>query len=219
MTTLAIIHTTPATIASLKQLALEVLPGCTVINFLDDSILSQLANNGGDLTQVEERLIVYARFAEQAGADIILEACSSAGEVTKKMRSVVKIPVVRIDDAMAEQVVVKARTIGVAATLMTTLKPTMKLLEEKAAEAGVSNILKPVLVNGDYQKLMLGDRPGHDEELVRAFSILLEEVDVIVLAQASMASVVSRMSVEVQSRIYSSPALAMEQVKQLSRKD
>jgi aspartate/glutamate racemase len=215
MPTLAIIHTTPATLTNLKKLAIETIPDLTVINFMDDSILPQLANNQGNLADVEERLIAYARFAEQAGADIILEACSSVGEITKKMRMVVKIPVVRIDEAMAESVVKHEKKIGVAATLATTLKPTMKLLEEKAELIGKKVQLTPCLIEGAYQQILKGDQAGHDKLLMDAFSTLFNEVDVIVLAQASMAGVAEKMSEEDRARFFSSPALAMKQVKSL----
>ena len=37
----------------LRALAEELLPGCRVINFVDDSILPQLAENGGDVAAVK----------------------------------------------------------------------------------------------------------------------------------------------------------------------
>jgi Asp/Glu/hydantoin racemase len=202
-------------LTNLKKLAIETIPDLTVINFMDDSILPQLANNQGNLADVEERLIAYARFAEQAGADIILEACSSVGEITKKMRMVVKIPVVRIDEAMAESVVMQEKKIGVAATLATTLKPTMKLLEEKAELIGKKVQLTPCLIEGAYQRILNGDQAGHDKLLMDAFSTLFDEVDVIVLAQASMAGVAEKMPEETRASFFSSPALAMNQVKTL----
>src|SRR3954471_6937007 len=102
---LAIIHTTTVTVDTLKTLAGEILPEYQVINFVDDSILPQLGENGGNVGDVQERLLSYAQFAEQAGADVILEACSSVGELVAKMRDEVSIPVVRIDDAMTEAAV------------------------------------------------------------------------------------------------------------------
>jgi Asp/Glu/hydantoin racemase len=218
MPTLAIIHTTPATLTSLKKLALETIPDLTVINFMDDSILPQLANNQGNLAEVEERLIAYARFAEQAGADIILEACSSVGEVTKKMRMVVKVPVVRIDEEMAEWVVKQEKKIGVAATLATTLNPTTKLLEEKASILGKKVLLTPRLIEGAYQRIINGDQAGHDNLLMDTFSFLLNEVDVIVLAQASMAGVAEKMPEEDRAKFFSSPSFAINQVKTLLQK-
>ncbi len=213
MPTLAIIHTTPATVEPLKALAAEVVPGCDIRNFVDDSILPQLAQNGGNVAEVEDRLIHYACFAEQVGADVILEACSSVGEVVAKMKQAVSIPVVRIDDAMAEQAVQRGARIGVAATLPTTLNPTCRLIEAKAQAAGKQVQITTALAESAYRKLMAGDRDGHDTDLLGVLSDLGRNVDVVVLAQASMARVVAKLPVDQQSKFLSSPRLGMERVK------
>jgi Asp/Glu/hydantoin racemase len=212
MSKLAIIHTTPATVESMKALAAEVLPGCDLVNFVDDSILPQLASNGGDLREVEERLIHYARFAEQVGADVILEACSSVGEVVTKMQAAVSIPIVRIDEAMAEEAVQRGNRLGVAATLKTTLAPTARLLQAKAAEAGRHVEITPLLIEGAYQKLMAGDREGHDTLLIEKLQDLARDMDVVLLAQASMARVLPGIPEAERSKFMSSPRLAMQRV-------
>ena len=212
MSKLAIIHTTPATVESMKALAAEVLPGCDLVNFVDDSILPQLASNGGDLRGVEERLIHYARFGEQVGADVILEACSSVGEVVTKMQAAVSIPIVRIDEAMAEEAVQRGNRLGVAATLQTTLAPTARLLQAKAAAAGRQVEITPLLIEGAYQKLMAGDREGHDTLLIEKLQDLARDMDVVVLAQASMARVLPGIPEAERSKFMSSPRLAMQRV-------
>ena len=213
MTKFAIFHTTCATVETMKALAAEYLPDAELVNFVDDSILPQLGRNGGNLADVEERLVHYSRFAEQVGADVILEACSSVGEVVPKMQSAVSIPIVRIDDAMAERAVQRGEHIGVAATLPTTLQPTIRLLRAKAQVAGKQVEITPLLIEGAYQKLMAGDRDGHDNLLVEKLQDLASTVDIIVLAQASMARVLPRLSAADQDKILVSPRLAMERVK------
>jgi Asp/Glu/hydantoin racemase len=215
MPKLAIIHTTPATVEPLKTLAAEVLPGCELVNFVDDSILPQLAHNGGNLSEVEERLVHYTRFAEQVGANVILEACSSVGEVVPKMQAVVSIPVVRIDEAMAEEAVQRGARLGVAATLATTLQPTTRLLRAKAHAAGRQVEITPLLIEGAYQKLMAGDREGHDNLLVEKLRELARATDVVVLAQASMARVLPSLSADEQGKFLVSPRFVMEQVKSI----
>ncbi len=211
--TLAIIHTTVVTVDTLKALAAELLPGYHVVNIVDDSILPQLARNNGDVGAVSERLIGYARFAEQAGADAILSACSSVGEVAAQMRQQVTIPLVRIDEAMAEEAVRRGTKIGVAATLQTTLNPTIRLVEQKAQERGVVVEITPLLANGAYQKLMAGDKVGHDADLAAALGELAVQVDVVVLAQASMARVVPSLPAKQQDKCLTSPRLGMERVR------
>lgn len=215
MATLAIIHTTTATVDTLKELAAEVVPGVQIINFVDDSILPQLARSGGNLIEIEERAISYARFAQAAGADAILEACSSIGELADKMQRAVKVPVVRIDAEMAKQAVSRGAKIGVAATLPTTLRPTTALLESAGRGKPVPISVEPLLVEGAYARLMAGDREGHDALLAEALAGLAERVDVVVLAQASMARVLPRLPESMRGRFLTSPRPAMERVKEV----
>jgi Asp/Glu/hydantoin racemase len=215
MKKIAIIHTTPATLEPLKALAAELLPGSPVVNWMDDSILPELAANGGDVSAVTNRLLHYARFAQAGGAAVLLSACSSVGEVVATMRQQLTIPVVRIDEAMAAAAVQRGRCLGVAATLPTTLNPTMRLLQQKAAEAGQEIELKPLLVEAAYRQLMSGDKEGHDAILAEALLALAQSADVVVLAQASMARVLPRLPEAIQAQFLSSPRLGMEQVRQV----
>jgi glutamate racemase len=214
MTRLAILHTSPATLDPLKALAAELMPGVDVINFVDDSILPQLARNGGNVDEVADRLVTYARFAEQAGADVILNACSSVGEVVVREQAAVGVPVVRIDEALAEAAVRRGENIGVAATLATTLNPTMRLLRAKAEAAGRAVTLQPLLVSSAYERLIAGDKDGHDALLAAALGELARKTDVVVLAQASMARVLPRLPEGERAKVLSSPRLGMEAVRQ-----
>lgn len=209
---LAIIHTTPVTIDVLKTLAKEIMPNYDLMNFLDDSILPQLKNNGGNLKDVEERWIQYALFAQQLGADGVLSACSSVGGLAAKAQRHVAVPVMRIDDAMAEEAIRLGDRIGVAATLPTTLNPTMELLKNKAEEIGKEISLEALLVEEAYERLMLGDKAGHDAILIERLGNFANTVDVVVLAQASMAQVLFSLSEAERKKFLSSPRLGMQRV-------
>jgi Asp/Glu/hydantoin racemase len=211
---LAIIHTTTATVEPLRALADELLPGCQVFNIVDDSILPRLAENGGDLSAVAGRVAQYMRFAAEAGADVILEACSSIGELVAPNRALLPVPLVRIDEAMADAAVARGERIGVAATLATTLEPTKRLLLERAALAGKAISLTPALAATAYQRLMAGDRAGHDAALAEALLELAPQVDCVVLAQASMARVLPQLPEAQREKFLTSPRLAMEQVRE-----
>lgn len=213
---IAIIHTTPVTVDSLKALSAEFLPGWQAVNFVDDSILPQLRDNGGDVAAVTPRLCAYATFAEEVGADIILEACSSVGEAVAAMRERVTVPIVRIDDAMAEEAVRRGTRIGVAATVPMTLNPTARLLRQKAAEVGREVEVETLLAESAYAKLLAGDRQGHDETLAAELTKLAAGVDVVVLAQASMARVVETLPAAQQAHYLTSPRGAMRQAAALA---
>jgi hypothetical protein len=95
------------------------------------------------------------------------------------------------------------------------LRPTLALLEQKASAAGKEVAFDSILVSDAYQRLISGDKRGHDTILAEALTVLADKVDVVVLAQASMARVIAFLPAEIQSKFLSSPRLGMARMKQL----
>jgi Asp/Glu/hydantoin racemase len=123
-------------------------------------------------------------------------------------------PVLRVDEAMADEAVRLGRRIGVVATLATTLRPTADVVRRRAEAAGREIALESVLVDGAFAALKSGDLETHDRLVRGALEALVDRVDVIVLAQASMARVGASLPAVVTERapILSSPRLAAERV-------
>ena len=207
MSKIALIHTTPVTVDSLKNLIKEKDSEIEIINIVDDSILPELINNQADISLVEERVKYYIKIAAEQGADLIMSACSSIGDVFDRENENYEIPVMRIDSAMAEKAVATAEIIGVAATLETTLKPSIDLIEKKAAARNKKVEIKTALADSAYQKLIEGREAEHDELLAEKLKELAAEVDIVVLAQASMARAVKVLPAEIQDKFLTSPQL------------
>ena len=209
---IAVLHTSAATIEVFGRLLRERLPGHRLINILDDSILPELRDNGGDISAVLPRWHAYARTARDQGASIILNACSSIGALCAPVAADLGITVVRVDSAMARQAVMRGSRIAAVATLKTTLRPTCELLEETARTAGLTPIIEPVLVEGAYEALVAGDQARHDDLLAAALEQAAKRSDVVVLAQASMARVLPRLPASEQGKFLVSPPLAVDDV-------
>jgi Asp/Glu/hydantoin racemase len=189
--TLALLHTTPVTVQSMKDLAAQHLPGVRVINLLDDSLLQDVIAAGGVTPEVEARMQAYVKQAEVAGADAVLCCCSSVGEVVERARAGANMPLLRIDEPMAVEAVTTGKRIGVIATVKTTLEPTVGLIRRKAVELGKDVNVEPVLVEGAFAALSAGRGEEHDRLVKAALEGLLERSDVVVLAQASIARVLA----------------------------
>lgn len=207
MKTVGIIHTTPATIASLGALAQEILQDVHIVNILDDSILSDM-RDGHNVEFVRERWISYASTLEKLGVSAILSACSTVGEFAEEADRMLSVPVYRIDEAMAEEAVARGGNIAVFATLRSTLDPTVRLIQRKAKESGAQVQVETVLVEGAYEALMNGDKKGHDQKIADAVAKRLDTCNAIVLAQASMASAVSALQ-NAGDKVLTSPRLGM----------
>lgn len=208
MKKIGIIHTTPATIASLQMLVREKLGDVEVINLLDDSILGDMRDRH-NVEFVRERWISYAKVLEQLGVDAVLSACSTVGAFAEEADELLGVKVYRIDEAMCELAVEKGEVISVFATLQSTLEPTVDLIRRKAVCASKTPVINTILVEGAYAALMNGQKDVHDEKIRDAVTKYIQQSDVIVLAQASMASAIAQSN----DRILTSPRLGIEKLK------
>lgn len=209
--TLALVHTSATLVPMFAELAAKYLPGINIFNIVDDSLIKNTIACGELTASTSKRVVNYAASAEEAGADYILFTCSSIGPAVETADTLVNVPVLRVDQPMADQAVETGKRIGVIATLSTTLEPTTDLVRRRAIKAGKEIELTAVVCEGAFSALMSGDAATHDQKVKEALVKLSNEVDVILLAQASMARVVSTLSdAEKKVPILASPPIAME---------
>jgi aspartate/glutamate racemase len=187
MPRLALVHTVPALIERFRPLFAQMLPDWHSYNIADESLLQDTIRDGGPSEVTVRRLASYVSGAAEAGADAIVVTCSSLGEAADALRPLVPVPLFRIDRGMAAAAVAQATRIGVLATLSTTLGPTSRLIRAEAAGAGRDCTVIDQVCAGAFEQLMAGDRAGHDERVRSALRELATQVDIVVLAQASMA--------------------------------
>jgi len=209
--TLGLIHTSATLVPVFAELCSKYLPGIKTFNIVDDSLIKNTIARGELTADTSRRVVNYAGSAQEAGADYILFTCSSIGPAVETAAALTGVPVLRVDQPMADKAVQLGKKIGVIATLSTTLNPTSDLVKRRAAIAGKEIELKAVLCEGAFEALMGGDGSTHDQKVGDALKQLTNEVDVIVLAQASMARVVDTLKDEERKvPILASPPVAME---------
>jgi Asp/Glu/hydantoin racemase len=195
--TLGLIHTSATLIPVFQQLCQQYLPGITIFNIVDDSLVKNIIAQGGEVgPSIYRRVADYVASAEDAGADYVLVTCSSIGAAVEAAAEKVRVPVLRVDQPMADLAVKTGTRIGVIATLQTTLQPTSDLVKRRAALIGKEIDLTAKLCEGAFDALMSGDADKHDTLVADALRELSKQVDVILLAQASMARVVDALSNE-----------------------
>jgi Asp/Glu/hydantoin racemase len=208
MMNVAFIHTSHVLIPLFSRLAREILPEFETFHMTDESLIRNAIRAGGLTATTRRRLLSMVGSAREGGADAVMVTCSSIGEAAALARDVYDFPVFRIDEAMAQAAVQSGTRIGVAATLRTTLDPTIRLLEEAAANVRPI-VIVPSLCEGAFEAVIAGDTERHDTILIESLNRLRGEADVVVLAQASMARVVDRMQFNGGPPILSSPELAV----------
>ncbi|HKW28777.1 MAG TPA: aspartate/glutamate racemase family protein [Verrucomicrobiae bacterium] len=208
---LGLVHTSATLVPVFAQLCKAKLPDVEMFNIVDDSLVKGIMAAGRITPQISTRVANYLESAESAGADQILVTCSSIGPAVEAAASSIGVPVLRVDQPMADQAVQRGKRIGVIATLRTTLEPTADLIQRRADKAGKKIELTSRLCEGAFDALMSGDAAKHDAMVTDALKELAKQVDVIVLAQASMARVVDGLAAaDKLVPILASPGIAVD---------
>ena len=199
------VHTAFALVEPLNLLFKEYLPQVKLNHIVDDSLIQEVIENNAVTPAVRKRLLSYYQAAADSGANFVFNCCSSVGDVAEMGRLITPIPVFRIDYPIAVQAITSARKIGVIATLSTTLAPTMGLLYRLAEETGNEVKLVKGLANGAFQAAQSGDRETHDRLILEIAVSISDKVDLIVLAQGSMARMETKLAEITGKPVLSSP--------------
>jgi Asp/Glu/hydantoin racemase len=218
MEKLGVVHTVSSLVPTFSELAGELLPGIATTVIVDELLLKRTIRDGALDDVTRDRLQNHIAALTDFGVEAVIVTCSSVGALVDEIAAGVDVPVVRVDRAMVERAVSLGSTIGVLATLPTTLAPTAELIKTTAREAGRTVEVVPRLCAGAFAALEIGDRSRHDAIIAAELERLVAEVDVVVLAQASMARIAERLGAG-STPVLSSPRLAMEALTTRSLKD
>ena len=179
--------TTPELITLVEdELKAAVGSQAELISSSDPSILAEVRDSGWVTPRAAARLVSMYMDAVNAGADVILNACSSVGDVADAAQDIARltgVPIVRIDEEMARQAVRSGRRIGVMATLSSTLEPTKSTILRVAREMGKRVTLVDALLDGAFGL----SQDEFRRRMTDKATEIAGDVDVILFAQGSMA--------------------------------
>ncbi len=213
---LVLVHTISPLLDVFNKLGAELLPGVELMHILDEPLLERVRQRGQLAPEDSARLQTHVAVAEETGAHAILVTCSTVSPCVDDVRPEANIPVMKIDEAMIDEAVARGTKIGVVATNVTTLEPTRQLLEAQADVAAKEIEVELVLVENALPALLSGDGTTHDKLVKETGLELADRVDVVILAQASMARVLDVIpEAERRVPILSSPHLALERAREL----
>jgi Asp/Glu/hydantoin racemase len=191
MRRVVLVHTVAGLMPVFQELA-KGLPGDVKIsNIVDESLLEDAIAAGGLTQSVNRRVVDHILSAADSGAVAVLATCSSIGPAVEIASRLVDVPVLRIDEPMASAAIESGRRIGVLATVASTLNPTVDLLRRCTQGLEKDVEITPVLRDEAFTAIRSSDGARHDQIIGEALMDLAADVDVIVLAQASMARVVA----------------------------
>jgi Hydantoin racemase len=208
---LALIHTVLFAAELFKKKLAARYADLQSFHVVDESLLQELMRSNGIMTPgLVRRLATQAGLARDAGADVILFTCSSTSPAVDMVRPMIDVPIVKIDDPLADAAVRIGEKIGLICTARTTLGPSENLIREHAGRQGRKVEIVTRLETAAFEAVMAGNKARHDELVRRAAMELSGDCDVIVLAQASMAHLVPELAGSLKVPVLASPDLCVE---------
>lgn len=194
--TLAIIHAAVFTSQTVQKYIDEIIPEVSVMHLGDDTIQrDNLAAGVGVVPKSNyAKFITYARFLEEAGADLIMLACSTFNRAVEYARPMINAPMLQIDRPMMDLAVQDGNAVGLLATLPMTVPSSERLLRLAAEDAKKEIEIKTVLSGEAFKALREGDPEKHNAILLDEIDKLSKEVDAIVMAQVSMTALEPRLT-------------------------
>ncbi len=187
------IHTVNGLAELFKTLSREIIPQAKLCHISDDSLIQSVLAAGGLTPAIHRRICDHVVAAEADGANVIQVTCSSVSPCVDVARRLVSVPVLKIDEPLADLAVRRFKRIGLIATAPTTLRPSTQMVRDKAQALGLSVEVESLLCAGAYEAFLGGDLARHDRIVREHLHALMQKVEVVLLAQVSMARVAEAM--------------------------
>ncbi len=208
MTALVFLHTAAAHVARFDRLLAEMAPAVTARHVVRPELLRWALRSGcvGDDVAVEIAETLQAMAG--AGAQVVLCTCSSIGPAAEKIGQALDIVVLRVDRALAEAAITAGPHLVVVCTVASTVAPTKVLLEDVARLKNRPVDPFMLLDEAAWPLFEAGDEAGYADHVAAAVRAVSRPYDAVMLAQASMEGVVSRLA-DLGHPVLASPRLGL----------
>jgi aspartate/glutamate racemase len=213
--TVGLVHAVIPAIEPLRAAFGLMAPDIKLINILDEGLVTEIDRRGSLTPGLVRRLTKLVDLAEDAGAELVLLSCTAYSPVADDVQKQSDIPVLKIDELMVREALGRARKIGLVATVPAGLNMQRQLIAQIAAEMGRDIELDAVLKPEAFTALAKGDRDEHDRIVLAEVERLAETNELVMLAQASMGHLATKVPASVKVPVLSSPTLAVAKVKEM----
>ncbi len=215
--TVALVSSTPAVFGPMEAAFREVFPEAQILHILDETLIEDFRREGGLSPHSRHKALQMALTAQEANVDGILVTCSTLSPSIDDFRPFLKIPIIKIDEPVIEEVVQKADTIGLLATAETVLKSVEPLVKKKALDFG-RKVSLCRFVKGDVWPLLQKDMAAFYRAIAEAAAEAARECQAVILTQVSIAPGRDYVEEKLRDKIYASPIYAVQTLRKILSK-
>jgi Asp/Glu/hydantoin racemase len=212
---IVLIHAVATAIPPIQHAFKEGWPEAQLSNLLDDDLMPAYTREGGLTPHITERICALALYAVRSGADGILFTCSVFPQAEDLAKQLVTVPLLKPDEAMIAAALDAGSRIAVVATNPPAAPAAATQLLAGAKARGVEVWVVESVADGAFAIGNAGDAATHDRMVVEAARHIADQVDVICLAQVSMALARGAVQAKVKVPVLTSPSTAVARLKTL----
>jgi hypothetical protein len=209
---LGLVHTTRLVVERSHVAITKGLPDYKPVHLLDESLLMDFAQTGGVNARARRKLLAMVRSAEEVGAVMVLVTCSSLGDAVYEVQRFVDIPVLKIDEPMAEEVVRSAHTIGILATAPSAVAGTCDLVNRAATRTGREIELRSFIC-ADAGAYLARGMEDFNRYLAEEAGKACRDVDALIVAQLSMCGLEDFIDGDIAGKTYTSLPYAVRKMR------
>lgn len=205
---IAFLHTAQVHVPTFERLTREIAPELEVRHLVIEELLHEARAVGVDDPMLAARVHEAMREAASEGAAVVACTCSTIGGIAERTPTGGAFAAQRIDRAMADRAVRNGPRVLIVGAVESTIDPTLSLVLSAARQAGVGIRASTLLVDDAWVHFQSGDTARYIAMLAESIRAAADGIDVIVLAQASMAPVTGLLA-DLGVDVLSSPQLGV----------
>ncbi|MFM9886167.1 MAG: aspartate/glutamate racemase family protein [Burkholderiales bacterium] len=209
-----LVHAQRVSIDPIEAAFRSLWPDARLAHLLEDSLFSDFARDGRLTEAMIERFRALGRYCAAAGADAILFTCSAFGPAIDAVKCDQRIPVLKPNEALYDELIAHRGRIALLATFAPTLPSMMAEIAAYPGAEGASLQVDTHLVEGALDALQ-GHRPDEHNRLIADAARAFSAHDVIAFAQFSMAPARASAEAHIKIPLLTTPDSAVRKLKAL----
>jgi Asp/Glu/hydantoin racemase len=189
-------------------------PEAQTVNLLDESLYADVPQDGTLSPLLYGRVATLLNHCVGSGADGIVFTGTTFGPAIEAVRPHIKVPLLRVEEAMAEQAVGMGRDILLVCSAKRAMPVIRGSLEAAAQRQNLAPRISELWVSGAKDALAQGGMEAHDRLIAREVEASGHS-GTIVIGQISMVGAVAYLSPEIMRRTVTSLNAAVARMRAL----